>query len=164
MKRESLAPLVFVLTALAAMAVSLWTRSSIPVSRDGARLLGGAIFLLGMALFAWSAAFLKAAFLGEVEPTMDRLIHNGPYGSMRHPLYLGMIISLFGIAVALRSLWGIAAVTVLFFPAVLWRAGLEEKALARRFDQAWKEYRRKTGFLFPRLSKDEAAEKKTEDP
>ncbi len=151
MKPEKLAPLLFVLSALVLFGISWLTRSSLPISKQSSRLLGGAIFLLGMVAFTWVVVFLKAAFLGEVAPVTDHLVTNGPYRWIRHPLYLSMIITLLGITLALRSLWGIGAIFALFLPAVVYRAKLEEEALAQKFGQNWDEYAIHTTFLLPWL-------------
>lgn len=149
MKSEDLAPLFFVLAALAVMAVGWLTRSSWHIAEEICKPLGEAIFLLGMVAFAWVVIYLKGAFLGEVAPVTDHLIMNGPYRWVRHPLYLSMIITIVGIAISFRSLWGVVTVFGLFLPVVVYRAKLEEQALAGKFVNAWDEYLRRTFFLIP---------------
>jgi protein-S-isoprenylcysteine O-methyltransferase Ste14 len=151
LRRENIAPLIFVLAALGVLAIGWLTRSSLPIPRESGRILGGAIFLLGMGAFTWIVAHLREAFLGEVAPVTDRLIKNGPYHWVRHPLYLSMIIVLLGIAFAFRSLWGVVGVVVLFLPAVVYRAKLEDEALSRKFGSNWEDYASNTAFLFPWL-------------
>jgi protein-S-isoprenylcysteine O-methyltransferase Ste14 len=151
MRRENLAPLIFVLSALGVLGIGWLTRSSLPISRELGRALGGAIFLLGMGAFAWIVAHLREAFLGEVAPVTEHLIKNGPYHWVRHPLYLSMIIVLLGIAFAFRSLWGVVSVFVLFLPAVVHRAKLEDIALSQKFGSVWEDYASNTAFLIPWL-------------
>jgi len=150
-KSEKLAPLIFVLTALSVSGIGWLTRFSLPISRQLGRALGGATFLLSMGAFAWIVIYIREAFLGEVAPVTDCLIKNGPYRRIRHPLYLSMIVTLLGITMAFRSLWGIFAVFVLFLPAVVYRAKLEEEALAQKFGQSWDVYVANTSFFIPWL-------------
>jgi protein-S-isoprenylcysteine O-methyltransferase Ste14 len=42
--------------------------------------------------------------------------------------------------VLLRSALGILFTLVAFLPSMVWRAHLEEQALARHFGQAWEDY------------------------
>lgn len=147
--RDNFAALIFVLAALVVMGISWLTRSSLPISRDWGKLLGELIFVLGMAVFVWAAVLLKGAFRGTVAPVSDLLVRKGPYSWVRHPLYLSMIVTLFGITVALRSLWGMIGLFSLFIPAVIYRAKLEEEALAEAFGDDWDAYISRTSFLVP---------------
>jgi protein-S-isoprenylcysteine O-methyltransferase Ste14 len=131
------------------MAIGFWTRASLPISRETGRLLGMFIFLTGMTLFTWAALCLKGAFYGNVEPVTNQLVADGPYSLVRHPLYLSMLISLFGLGIALRSFWGLTAIFVLFLPALLYRARLEERSLEKKHGTAWQEFEKRTFFLFP---------------
>ncbi len=151
MKRQDLSALLHPLMSLVVIAVSFWSDAKLPIPKGVAKPLGELIFLFGMAMFAWVLVYLRNAFLGNVEPVLDKLVTNGPYRYVRHPLYLSMVISLVGLAVALRSLWGTLSVFLLFLPAGAYRASLEEKALARKFDQEWNCYAARTFFMFPLL-------------
>ncbi len=67
---------------------------------------------------------------GIIEVSADqRVISTGPYGIVRHPMYDGGLILLFGIPLALGSWWGML-VNLPMFAAVLWRLLDEEKFLS----------------------------------
>jgi protein-S-isoprenylcysteine O-methyltransferase Ste14 len=149
MAKVNLVALSHALSGAAAMIASLYTKDGILASVQIIRPLGFAIFGGGMLLFAVTIVYLGRAFLGEVEPVTDRLITTGPYRFVRHPLYLGMFVAVMGTAVALRSLWGILITLAVFVPLGLYRARLEEEALARRFGEEWQAYARRTHFLLP---------------
>jgi len=129
--------------------MSLFTKTDIMVKIEIIKLVGKLIFIFGMLVFAWATAYLKGAFLGKVEPVSDAMITIGPYRFVRHPVYLGMIISTIGIVIMLRSLWGIIAVFLFFVPIVIYRAKLEEKAMARRFGKKYADYTKQTYCIFP---------------
>ncbi len=68
---------------------------------------------------------------------------------MRRPLYLGMIISIAGLALGMRSMWGLITTFVVFLPLTVLRERLEETALRRKFGITWEEYTTQTYFIFP---------------
>jgi protein-S-isoprenylcysteine O-methyltransferase Ste14 len=60
----------------------------------------------------------------------QKVISTGPYALVRHPLYVGGIVYMAGIPLALGSLWGMLTI-VIFAPAMAWRILGEEKLLTR---------------------------------
>jgi protein-S-isoprenylcysteine O-methyltransferase Ste14 len=122
-----------------------------------AKLLGLFIVYAGMAMVIWAAAHIKGALAGMVEPRLNVLVKDGPYKFVRHPVYLGMTIALVGATVALRSWPGLIGVFHLFLPSEIYRARLEEKALARKFRSEWENYAAQTGFILPFIGKGQDA-------
>jgi protein-S-isoprenylcysteine O-methyltransferase Ste14 len=79
-------------------------------------------------VFAASAALITAATI-EVAPG-QKVISTGPYAIVRHPMYSGALVMLFGTPLALGSLWGL----LLFIPmtfVIVWRLLDEEKFLSK---------------------------------
>jgi protein-S-isoprenylcysteine O-methyltransferase Ste14 len=60
----------------------------------------------------------------------QKVISTGPYALVRHPMYAGALVMLFGLPIALGSWWGLLVV-VGMMPALVWRLLDEEKFLAR---------------------------------
>lgn len=149
MAKVNLVALSHALSGAAAIIASLYTQNGFLASVSLIRPLGFAIIAVGMLLFGVTIIYLGRAFLGEVEPVTNRLITTGPYRFVRHPLYLSMFVTVIGLAVALRSLWGILIALAVFVPLGLYRASLEEQALAQRFGEEWQAYARRTHFLLP---------------
>jgi protein-S-isoprenylcysteine O-methyltransferase Ste14 len=140
-------------TAVGVMLVSFLVDLHLPLAQEVAKPLGMAVVAAGMAVALWAAAYIKEAFLGEVEPRLDGLVQSGPYRFVRHPVYLGITIALVGVTVALRSWPGMLGALLLFLPSEIYRAGLEERALSRRFGSEWKDYAARTGFILPRIGR-----------
>ena len=139
------------LAGLATLAASILFADSIPLSKHAARLVGLLVLYPGMALFAWAALHLKDGIHGLVEPRSDRgVVNTGPYSVIRHPIYVAMFIALIGAAIVSRSIVGIASTLLVFLPAEIHRARLEERALADAFPELWKEHASRTGFFLPR--------------
>jgi len=104
---------------------------------------------------AWSAAPPAAAVAGDALVTLgflitfrvfrenrfataviavdpeQQVVSTGPYRLVRHPMYLGALVMLLGVAPALGSWWGLLAV-VPFTAALAWRLLDEERILATR--------------------------------
>lgn len=135
--------------AAAVVMLGLFGGPRIPLSRETALVAGYAVVAAGMGLTAWAAWCMGRAVLGTIEPR-GRLVDQGPYRWVRHPVYLGFAIALAGVALRGRSWLALAAVVGLFLPAMIWRARLEDQALQRAFGRRWQEYAARTGFLMPR--------------
>jgi len=69
----------------------------------------------------------------------QRVVSTGPYAIVRHPLYSGALVMLFGIPLALGSWWGLL-VNVPLTAAIVWRLLDEEKFLLARLS-GYGEYR-----------------------
>jgi protein-S-isoprenylcysteine O-methyltransferase Ste14 len=97
-------------------------------------------------LGAWTLSYLGRSF--SVMPEARRLVTSGPYGIVRHPLYLFELLGVIGILLQVRSLAG--ALLLVFIVALqVARAHWEEAVLARAIPE-FAAYRRQVPFLFPR--------------
>ena len=77
---------------------------------------------------------------GIIEVAEDqRVISTGPYALVRHPMYSGGLIMLFGIPLALGSWWGML-MNVPMTAAIVWRLLDEERFLLRNLP-GYAEYR-----------------------
>jgi protein-S-isoprenylcysteine O-methyltransferase Ste14 len=78
------------------------------------------------------------------------LVQTGMYAMVRHPLYTSIILMLYGGCVVYRNGLAFIAVTLIFIPFMYYRAKQEEVLLLQSFPQ-YKQYKRKTGMLFPKI-------------
>jgi len=107
-----------------------------------ARWLGALVFVLALALFAWAIVTMTRA--GSNVPTnrpTTTIVESGPYRFTRNPIYLGMLLGLIGLGLALDNLW-LLVVLVPF--ALVIRYGVvarEEAYLERRFGDVYRGYR-----------------------
>ncbi|MGH7780740.1 MAG: methyltransferase family protein [Candidatus Binataceae bacterium] len=80
----------------------------------------------------------------------QRVVSTGPYSVVRHPMYSGALIMLFGIPLALGSWWGLLMVIPITL-AIIWRLVEEEKFLLESLP-GYAEYRNKVTYrLAPRI-------------
>jgi protein-S-isoprenylcysteine O-methyltransferase Ste14 len=78
-----------------------------------------------------------------------KIVKAGIYGCLRHPSYLGLLISFIGNALAFNS-W--AAVLIGFVPVLivfLYRIKIEEALLVSNFGQEYLDYKKGTWRLIP---------------
>ncbi|MFN3447480.1 MAG: methyltransferase family protein [Roseococcus sp.] len=106
--------------------------------------LGMALILLAFAWVGW--ALLALVRVGN-DPRPDRedaaLVTGGPYRFGRNPIYLGFVMVLAGAALSWGTLWAWLAVGALFLALDFAVVRREEAYLARRFGDAYAEYRRR---------------------
>lgn len=80
----------------------------------------------------------------------DQLIRSGPYGRIRHPIYPGMLLVVFGTALAIGR-WRALVACAMVLAAFTEKSKREEKLPASQFGSAFDEHRRRTGFFPPRF-------------
>nr|WP_235789472.1 isoprenylcysteine carboxylmethyltransferase family protein [Ruegeria arenilitoris] len=93
-------------------------------------IVGFFLIALGYAFAAWAVAENRF-FYSVVVVRTDRghvVCDSGPYHLVRHPGYAGNILALFGIVLALGSVWTLLPVTAALAVSVL-RTVLEDRAL-----------------------------------
>ena len=100
--------------------------SSVPA---WAAILGDVLMLAGFAITF--AVFKENTYTSGIIEVAEnqKVISTGPYAMVRHPLYSGALIMLFGIPLAMGSLWGLLT----FIPmtiVIVWRLLEEERFLA----------------------------------
>jgi len=137
---------------IAIIVVAPWEYANFsgPIPRDGLLAwLGLALFTIGDLLQAaamWSLHGLYTLRLG-VQPG-HHLVTNGPYAVVRHPGYLGAILCLTGMALAMSSFTALV-LSVLFVPILVWRIGREEEMLLKELGEDYRAYIQKTKRLIP---------------
>lgn len=116
---------------------------------DGLRWLGVVVFTVGGALRLWPVFVLGRRFSGlvAIQPG-HTLVTTGIYRVIRHPSYLGLLISSLGWALAFRSGVGVL-LTVLTLVPVIGRINAEERLLRSEFRAEYDAYRSRTSRLVP---------------
>lgn len=100
--------------------------------------LGICLMLLGIVIRVSAVLTLRKAFTLNVQITSrQRLITSGLYRKIRHPAYTGSILSLLGIALALRDLVSVGIVLVCCLVCYQIRIAVEEVALEIRFKEEY---------------------------
>ena len=113
---------------------------------------GSLLSVMGAALVVRSRAVLGAAWSLVADADQDTgLITAGPYGLVRHPIYLGFALLTLGQATAFGSWPALIIVLLAVLPTLAWRGHVEEKLLGHIFGERYSEYRRRTRMIIPHL-------------
>lgn len=112
--------------------------------------IGVILMVIGILVRIWAVISLGKFFTMKVMIFSNHsLIEEGPYRWVRHPSYLGALITTFGFGLASGNL----LVLILFFSLVAialgYRIYVEEKALEEKFGYEWVRYVAKTYRIFP---------------
>ena len=124
-----------------------WLRSITPNYGFYLTMIGFGLGFSGAAFSIWALSHLKRSF--GLRAAVRTLVTDGPYARIRHPLYVGEIIHLFGIAILSATPVGLW----LYVPSVVLqvvRAKIEERKFLRTIPE-YAAYKARTGFLWPRL-------------
>jgi protein-S-isoprenylcysteine O-methyltransferase Ste14 len=117
-------------------------------------LLGSLLYFPGLGLYLWGLKALGSHFgvstvLGAGLYPHHAIIQNGPFGLLRHPMYLGVLLAGWGAFLIFRTI-AMAVFAPLTFVAVF-RAKQEEKLMAKEFREEWEEYTRRVPKWVPRI-------------
>ena len=79
-----------------------------------------------------------------------RVVSSGPYRYVRHPLYTATLIAALATGLVTAN-WFISATGLTAFTLLMIRAKTEERFLVERFGDDYRQYRNRTGSVFPKL-------------
>jgi protein-S-isoprenylcysteine O-methyltransferase Ste14 len=102
---------------------------------------GSGVLLLGLLIRTWAAGTLVKK---------KRLISDGPYALVRHPLYLGSILLMLGFTLLTGMWWNLALACVVAIISFGGAIRGEERFLADKFGEKWTSYSSRCGRLLPR--------------
>lgn len=110
---------------------------------------GLALTVAGTGFAIWARVFLGRNWSAIVTIKEEhQMIQGGPYSIVRHPIYSGFLLALFGTALALGEVRGLVALPLAFL--AWWsKSRLEEKFMEQRFGAEYAAYRRRVRALIP---------------
>jgi len=109
--------------------------------------LGLSLFLIGISMRLMGKKTLRKYYSYGLK-TPEKLIKQGIYKHVRHPIYLAMLLYTAGIPLIFSSIYGFM-LTLGFIPLVLYRIRIEEKMLIEKFGDEYREYMKTTKKLIP---------------
>jgi protein-S-isoprenylcysteine O-methyltransferase Ste14 len=112
--------------------------------------IGLVVDLAGIAFAIWARLVLGNNWSGLMVTAKHghELVQNGPFAIVRHPIYAGLLLAIFGTALTLQTLASYISMA-LGFIAIIIRVSLEERLLRERFGDAHAAYQRRTQTLIP---------------
>lgn len=132
-------------------AITLVTFSS-PMIREGtpadllADILGFGIFVCGGMFRLWSTLYVGGQ-------KSRAVVNEGPYSICRNPLYIGTFLIAMSMAIYLKSITVIAATLLMALAYAVLTIPAEERFLAAKFGDAYRDYYERTPRFFPRLER-----------
>jgi protein-S-isoprenylcysteine O-methyltransferase Ste14 len=114
--------------------------------------------LMGFIGFVFSALGIGLAILGRIYLGRNRgipmsnkegleLVTTGPYAFVRHPIYGGMILAMFGSAIGQSVFWLLPLVA--YGPFFIRSARSEERLCSEQFPERYRAYQKRTKMLLP---------------
>jgi len=142
----------FVLIAAAVACLRTSTAAQTPAAGPTlAALAGAALVLLGWAVVIWTFLSWPSIFTGHGILAEHRLVTEGAYGVVRHPVYLGAFLIWFGLAVAYLNATVFLIALLYVVPAYLVYIASEEQMMVGSFGETYREYTRTVPRLIPRM-------------
>lgn len=134
----------------------LWTPLPLSVSSGTAlllRIVGLNLVGSGTALWFWArrtlGRMMGISTSSAAQLTVDhRLVQNGAYAIVRHPMYLGYWLFLAGVLVIYRT-WMPILLLILLVAAFSKRARREELVLGAAFAEEWRAYAQRVPMFMP---------------
>jgi len=112
--------------------------------------LGFLMYTSSIPIRVWATDSLGEYMSEHIEIKEDhKLIKEGPYRYLRHPLLLCLLIEIIGITLIPNSYYSFIAVFMIYFPIIILRMQLEEKALIQKFGQEYIDYKNEVYGLLP---------------
>jgi protein-S-isoprenylcysteine O-methyltransferase Ste14 len=119
------------------------TTASLPLAVAGAL-----IVIAGLAFAVWARIYLGKNWGMPMSVRENpELVTGGPYRFVRHPIYTGVLLGLFGTALAVASIW----FYIFIFAGIyfIYSALQEEKLMAQKFPDQYPAYKKRTKMLIP---------------
>ena len=114
--------------------------------------IGVLLTAAGVAMAFWARYHLGANWSGNVTlKEGHELIRTGPYRTIRHPIYTGILVALLGTAISAGEVRALLAVAIAWLSFYI-KARREESFLTQEFGPGFAEHRQHTGMFLPRFS------------
>ena len=124
---------------------ALWTQSPLAAGT------GLAFTVAGLCFAVWARMHLGKYWSGRITLKENhRVIQTGPYAWVRHPIYSGLILALFGTAITLGTISASAGFAFMLISFVR-KLKIEETWLRSQFGAEYEAYQNRVKALIPRF-------------
>jgi len=115
-------------------------------------IVGLALILVGYAATLWTYSVMGSAWRIGINPQeKSKLVTDGPFRLVRHPIYSFQIVMLAGAFLLLPTVVSLV-ILVIHLACVLGKAGDEESHLEKIYGQEYLNYTARTGRLIPKVN------------
>ncbi len=128
-----------------------WLQYPLFSSAPGLSVAGVVLTAAGLCVAVWARLHIRGNWSGGVTlKAGHQLVRSGPYRFVRHPIYSGLLLAVFGTALTnlrVRFVLGLVCLWVGF----LFKSRIEENLMQRTFGPEYMAYKDRTGALLPKL-------------
>lgn len=111
---------------------------------------GFGLFIISCAVRWWGFKSIGKYFNPRVSVYKNhQLITTGAYQKIRHPLYLGSLLSFIALPMVFNSWGGMLIILLTTIPALIYRVNIEEEFLIRHFGDEYLDYMQKSQRIIP---------------
>lgn len=144
MKRKSLMPPTYFFAAILVMVGLHFLLPIVKLVPNPYNYIGGVFLLAGIVVNIWCSKLFEGAKT-TIKPyeQSSSLVTGGPYRFSRHPMYLGMAVSLAGLAILLGTVTPMLIVPLFIAVADRVFMVVEEKAMEETFGDTCRDYRKR---------------------
>ena len=136
-------PIVLLLALIAASILQWWKPWPIAPAGFPTLTVGVGLALVAIALAGWSIRTMRLAGTRfETSKPTSAIVAHGPFRFTRNPIYLAMMLLLFGFGLGLDSAWPLLVIAPFFLVIRYGVVAREEAYLARLFGDAYLDYKR----------------------
>jgi protein-S-isoprenylcysteine O-methyltransferase Ste14 len=121
-----------------------------PLALTILEVVGLVLYVTGYVLMAWALITLGLSYQlgGSVPRSEDKMIMNGPYGLIRHPMYTSALSISLGLACLIQS-WAFFCVFGIYLILISLLIPMEEDGLRKAYGNQYEVYRQKARKLIP---------------
>jgi protein-S-isoprenylcysteine O-methyltransferase Ste14 len=113
------------------------------------QIIGLSITLFGFIICIMASEFLALNWSGKIAiQEKHKLIKNGPYKKIRHPIYSGVLIMMLGSSIIIGNLFDFIWIFFCFF-GLYRKSKQEEKLLTKEFGEEYEQYKKESKMLIP---------------
>ncbi len=114
--------------------------------------IGLLLIIIGVLIKYKAASILKNAYSVNLAVLKNqKIIKEWWYKKIRHPGYLGMLISFIGLSISFRNVYAIIIVLVINISSLINRIFVEEKMMKEHFGKDYEEYCKETNRLIYKI-------------
>jgi protein-S-isoprenylcysteine O-methyltransferase Ste14 len=104
---------------------------------------------IGALLLLWTHLFLGYSFSPVIDAKEAKLITNGPFKYVRHPMYLSIVLIVNGAWITTSNAFPFIFGNLIFILIWILRLNSEEECLIQKYGEKYKKYQKITKRIFP---------------
>jgi len=144
MRKILLPPVIFFLCIIGIVGVNYLSVTGLVLISGPVKFIGYAMMVVGIFLPIWGARIFRQHHTNIIPyKNPDRMVTEGPFRLSRNPMYLGMLLTLIGLATLYGTALSFVFPLLYFFVASLYYIPFEEERMIKAFGDDFIAYKAK---------------------